>query len=226
VPVLIPDVFSETAEMLLGVGGSRFLDAAFLAVETGAILLSDDMRYREVSAAAVGCHGVWLQAALLAALEAKEITAADYGRAVVGLAGHAHDHIVLNGPLLYLIARQDEDGFPGLRAALRLFGGPKAEMRSHRTVFYDFLSLLWPPNDVLPWLRTGAATGLSLEIFLGNRKNDWVPLLNEIIRFSKHDYDLADYVASWVRGHFITKEDLTVAAAPETRTRQRRKRAA
>jgi hypothetical protein len=47
-----------------------------------------------------------------------------------------------------VIARQDKDGFPGLRAALQFLGGPKAEMQSHLTVFYEFLALLWPPDEV------------------------------------------------------------------------------
>ena len=182
------------------------------------------MRYRDVSAAAVGCNGVWLQAALLAAAEARQLSASEYARAVVGLAEHAHDHIGLSGPLLYLIARQDTDGFPGLRAALRFLAGPKAEMSSHRAVFHEFLDLLWPPDDALLLLRTQAVTGLGLEAFLAHRKQDWRPLLNEVIRRSSGG--LSKYLASWLRGHFIAKQDLTVAVAPETRTRRRRKKAA
>ncbi|WP_425304889.1 PIN domain-containing protein [Bradyrhizobium erythrophlei] len=48
VQVLVPDDISETTENLLGIGGSRLLDAAFLATRTDAILLSDDMRFRAV----------------------------------------------------------------------------------------------------------------------------------------------------------------------------------
>lgn len=214
VQVLVPDDISETTESLLAVGGSRFLDAAFLAARADAILLSEDMRFRELSAAATGVAGTWLQAALLAAAEARQLAASDYAKAVVGLAGHAHDHIVLNGPLLYLIARHDENGFPGLRTALQCLGGPKAEMRSHLSVFFDFIALLWPPDDVLDWVKTRAATGLSLEIFLGNRSRDWAPLLNEILMWSLRDRDLARYLSAWLRGHFISQADLANAMAP------------
>ncbi len=91
VQVLVPDDISEMTESLLAVGGSRFLDAAFLAARTDAILLSDDMRFRELSAATTGAAGTWLQAALLAAAEARQLPASEYAKAVVGLAGHAHD---------------------------------------------------------------------------------------------------------------------------------------
>jgi hypothetical protein len=132
----------------------------------------------------------------------------------------------VNGPLLYLIARQDRDGFPGLRAALRFFGGPKADMQSHQTVFYNFLSLLWPPDDALPWLKTAAATGLSLEAFLGNRKADWAPLLGEITRFSTRRRDLAEYVSSWVKGHFITESTMADAMRSRGLPRSKRRKAA
>jgi tetratricopeptide (TPR) repeat protein len=226
VQVLVPDDISETTENLLAVGGSRFLDAAFLAARSDALLLSDDMRFRQLAAEATGTAGTWLQAALLAAIEARQLAASEYAKAVVGLARNAHDHVVLSAPLLYLIARQDEDGFPGLRVALQCLGGPNAEMRSHLNVLVSFIALLWPPDDVLDWMRTRAATGLSLEIFLGNRSRDWAPWLNEILVWSLRDRDLARYLAGWLRGHFITPHDLAATAAPEARTHRRGKKAA
>jgi tetratricopeptide (TPR) repeat protein len=226
VQVLVPDDISETTENLLAVGGSRFLDAAFLAARTDAVLLSDDMRFRELSAATTGVAGTWLQAALLAAAEVRQLSAPDYAKAVVGLAQHAHDHVVLNGPLLYLIARQDESGFPGLRTALQFLGGPKAEMRSHLNVLVNFIALLWPPDDVLGWVKTRAATGLGLEIFLSNRSHDWAPLLGEILLWSRRDRDLARYLSGWLHGHFITQADVANALAPAAPPPRRRKKAA
>jgi hypothetical protein len=79
---------------------------------------------------------------------------------------------------------------------------------------------------VLPPLKTQAATGLSLEAFLANRKLDWIPLLNEVILRSSRDRGLYRYLTGWLKGHFITKEDLSVAVAPEMRTRRRPKKAA
>lgn len=74
VPVLVPNTLSGPAEMVLGVGGSRFLDAALLSVEAGALLLSDDMRYRDLSAATVGSKGVWLQIVLFEATQARHLS--------------------------------------------------------------------------------------------------------------------------------------------------------
>lgn len=226
VQVLVPDDISETTEGLLAVGGGRFFDAAFLAARSGALLLSDDMRFRELSASTTGVDGTWLQAALLAAAEVRQFSPSDYAKTVVGLAHHGHDHLVLDGPLLYLIARQDKDGFPDLRTALQFLGGPKAEIRSHLNVLVSFIALLWPPDDVLDWVKTRAATGLSLEIFLSNRSRDWAPLLSEILSWSLPDRDLAGYLSAWLRGHFISQADLANAMAPAAQPPRRRRKAA
>lgn len=222
--VLAPNEISEPAELLLGMGGSRMLDASFLALETDTVLLSDDLRYRAISSEVVGCRGTWLQAVLLAACEARQISASEYASAVVGLAEHAHDHIALTGPLLYWIARQDREDLRGLRAALRFLAGPKAEMRSHRRVFLEFLKVLWPPDDVLNPLKTEAATGVALEAYLAHRKQDYVPLLNDVISRNRNVFGLSEYLASWLFGHFITDGDLAPAPTETAVTRRRRKR--
>ncbi|OMI03190.1 hypothetical protein BSN85_29870 [Bradyrhizobium brasilense] len=226
VQVLVPDDVSETTENLLAVCGSRFLDAAFLAARSDALLLSDDMRFRQLAAEATGTAGTWLQAALLAATEARQLAPSEYARAVVGLARNAHDHVVLNAPLLYLIARQDEDGLPGLQAALRCLGGPNAEMVSHLNVLVSFITLLWPPDNPLDEVKTRAAIGLSLEIFLSARSRDWAPLLGEILLRTGHNRDLARYLSGWLRGHFITKAVVENALAPAAPPRRRRRKAA
>lgn len=223
VPVLVPDDISDSAETVLGIGGSRFLDAAFLAVETGSLLLSDDLRCREVAALAVGCDGIWMQVALVTATEAKQLSASEYAKAVVGLAERGHDHVALTSQLLYVIARHDRDGFPNLWTVLGFLAGPKAEMQSHRAVFYEFLRLLWRSDDALSALKVQAATGLSIEALPTHRKEDWILLLKEVIRLSNFDRWLSQYVASWLRGHFISKEILTPTATKDATEAKKRR---
>jgi hypothetical protein len=220
VSVLVPNEISEMAENVIAMAGSRFFDAAFLASDTGSILLSDDMRYRQWSSETVGCNGIWLQAALLAAVEGRAIKPKDYARSVAGLATHGHTHVAFSGLVLYLIASQDTDGFPGLRATLRFLAGPSAEMVSHRAVFQNFLDWLWPPDETLPPLKTKAATGLALEAFLNDRKTDWLPLLEEVVRNNSSDRSLSEYLASWLYGHFITKEAFSGGLASSEPVRQ------
>lgn len=209
--VLVPDEISEAAESILAMAGSRFLDSAFLAAENGMVLLSDDMRYRQWCGAAVGGEGLWLQAALLASLEARELTALDYRKAVIGLSAHRHGHVALTAALLYFIAINDEDGLPGLRTTLTRLAGPTAVMDSHIAVFGYFLRFLWPWDQNLSLLRTQAATGLALEAMLAQRKTDALPVLRAALSRVPRNRAASRYVASWLRGHFITGDILNPA---------------
>lgn len=224
VSVVVPDDLSESAEMILTVGGSRFLDAAFLAVETESILLSDDLRYREFSSVAVKCNGIWLQIALSNACGAKQLSPSDYAKSVVGLAERGHEHVALTGGLLYLIAQQDQDGFPGLQTVLRFLAGPKAEMQSHMSVFHDFLNFLWPPRPRFPTPKAQTVTGLGLMALLAHREADWAPTLIEVISWSRPNSGLAGYIADWLRGHFITEKDLSPLPQPKMQRRAKRRR--
>lgn len=221
IPVVVPDDLSETAEMLLKVGGSRFLDAALLAVETNSVLLSDDLRYREMTHLAVKSHGIWLQIALSTACEAKQLSFLNYATSIVGLAERAHDHIALTGPLLYWIVRHDEDGFSNFRIALRFLAGQKAEMQSHLSVFYDLLTLVWSPINGLPMLKAQAITGLGLTALLEHRDADWAPTLNHVIRWSARHQGLAKYMRGWLRGHFIREKDFLPPVEPSVKAKKK-----
>ena len=225
VPVIVPDQLSEPAEMMLSVGGSRFLDAAFLAADTGSVLLSDDLRYRDFSALAVQSEAIWLQVALAAACDNKKLTFMEYAKAVGGLAARGHEHIALTGPLLYAIVRQDADGFPLLRASLRFLAGPKAEMQSHFSVFADFLSLLWPPTRDFPIPKAQAVTGLAMNAMLVHRKADWVSTLTAIISRSGsgRNVGFARYLREWLDGHFIKANDLARRELSRDRSRVKKR---
>ena len=141
--ILVPDIISREADQMLRRAGTHFLDAAFLAAEANAILLSDDMRYRQLSAAVVGIKGLWLQVTLQATLEDDNTSPVTYANAVVGLSAHRHGHVALTGAVLFIIAREDGDDLSRLRRTLTRLAGPTAEMTSHIVVLRDFLRLLW-----------------------------------------------------------------------------------
>jgi tetratricopeptide (TPR) repeat protein len=225
VSVIVPDDLSENTEMLLEAGGSRFLDAALLAADSESILISDDMRYRKLSELSVQCCGIWLQIALGAACDAKLLKPSQYATCVVGLAAFGHGHLSVTGVLLYVIARQDESGFPGLRTVLRMFAGPNADIPSHLQVFYEFLEIVWPPTSTFPEPKAQAATGLVLTALLEHRKSDWVPILREVISWCPGRRGLSNYIIEWLRGHFITDRDLSpkMRLAPAKAKRHRKR---
>lgn len=220
--VLIPNDTSESVETFLKVWGSSSFDAAFLAKETGAVLISDDLRYRAISNASVGCDAVWLQATLLSALQARQFSISEYAKFVVGLAKHAHNHVALSGPLLCEIARSDDDRFSGLKTALRFFAGSKADMRSHLAVFLDYLNLLWPPSRRLPMDRAAAATGHGLEALRAKRDSDFWPSIEFVARNFDRKSLVHEYIVSWVRGHFLLSTPPANARNTRAQTRKRK----
>lgn len=202
--VLVPDDISRDADQMLRRAGSHFLDAAFLAAEANAILLSDDMRYRQLCSTVVGVRTLWLQASLLAALEDSSTSPVTYASAVVGLSAHRHGHVALTGAVLYIIAREDDDGLPKLRRALTRLAGPTAEMTSHIVVLRDFLRLLWLLDHDLPLLKMKAATGLALSATLAHRKADANAVLQSVAWQMPRTRPAKLYLNAWLRGHFIT----------------------
>jgi hypothetical protein len=128
--------------------------------------------------------------------------------------------------LLCLIAWQDEDHLPGLRAALAFLGGPTAEMNSHFTVLVDFIARVWQSGNVLGWLKIRAVTGLSLETFLGNRNEDWRFWLQQILDWGGYNRRLTSYLLGWLQGHFLTKTNGSASNASAAPHKNRRRKAA
>ncbi|KQP51104.1 hypothetical protein ASF41_13015 [Methylobacterium sp. Leaf111] len=206
--VLVPDATSDLTDAILEMAGSSMLDAAFLAVGHGIPLLSDDAHYRSWAAAATGCEGIWLQAALAMARETDALANADYGSALVGLAARRHSFVSLTGNALHEIYRGDDHPLDRLRVVARYVGGSEADMVSHFRVVIDFLSLIWDRDDGTPVLKRMAATGLVFEAFLNGRKDDWIDWLRRLIFYAPRTFAFRRYLRDWLKGHFIAVERL------------------
>jgi hypothetical protein len=108
-----------------------------------------------------------------------------------------------------------------------LTGNTKAEMQSHLLVFYDFLSLLWPPIADFPKPKVQAVTGLAMNAMVAQRKADWASTLSDIIALSgsKRNAGFSRYLVQWLEGHFITAKDLswreTATARSNAKSRQK-----
>ena len=90
-PLVIPDNLSEAGEELIHLPTG---DATAPAVMAGQdrLLLSEDMVMRQMASKVYGAKGVWLQAVLLSALQARTMTPSAYSEALVYLGAHRHSH--------------------------------------------------------------------------------------------------------------------------------------
>lgn len=202
--VLVPDETSEDVDRLLEVGGEHLLDAAFLSAEKVVPLLSEDLRYRQWTQKLLDRPpGLWLQALLMEMLEAGVMPLADYADAVVGLAARRHGHVSVTGEILHEICRRDTDKLPRLREVLRFIGNHNADMLSHTAVTLRFIELLWRMRSEVSQLRRRAATGAILEALLSHRREDWRVWLSAILKAVRKGSALGEYLADWMRGHFL-----------------------
>ena len=94
--VVLADRMPDFASNVLKLMDEHALDPIYLALAEAVPLLSDDMRYRNVATVVALSDGLWLQAALLAALRASVAERTRVYRAFVELAARKHRHMALD----------------------------------------------------------------------------------------------------------------------------------
>lgn len=200
--VLVPDDVPVTVSKALAMAGSRFFDAGFLAQEHGAVLLSDDLRYRQYCASLLGIRGVWLQVSLQTSQEAGLLSLDAYADAVVGLAARCHGHVALNADVLHSIARRDDTSFTRLRTAISRLGGAKAHIPSHLTVFREFMRAIWHDSDVSA-LAKQASTSFALDALVTGRANEALDVLRSALWQIPKTPASRAHIRLWLRGHWL-----------------------
>lgn len=222
--VLAPNVILKHVATILEAGGSHILDAAFLAEEQDALLLSDDFHFRTWAATAGAPNGIWLQAALLKALQHGDMTLEAYGDAVVQLAWRRHDHVGLNEMVLFKICVADEERLQGFKEALHYLAGPRAEPRSNFSVIVDLLRLLWHEKAEIGLLRRQAATSAVLQAILNGQKDNWKVWFEALRTKGPQHSELQAYIRQWLRGHFLLTPARPAVEEPRERQSKRSRR--
>jgi hypothetical protein len=196
------------------------LDPVYAARSENMLLLSDDLRYRQVAHAVAEVPGIWLQAALSSALSAGIANREQVLRAYVGLAARRHDHLRLDaGTLLDIYNLAADDGLREFDAVTDFIGSQTADMRSHTMVAYHFLSALWRVRK--GDLRSQRATGLILTKLLRFRSADWHVWLGLLMLGTEIEID--QYIERWLGGHFLpTRPVVDAAGAWRAKFRRRR----
>ena len=137
-PLVVPDNLSELGEALVH---PPFCDAAAPAIIAGQtrLLLSEDMMIRQVANKAYGTKGVWIQATMWSAVQAKTISPDVYVDTLVHLAAYRHGFVAVNTPVLFLAYESDtSDELMRLKALCVYLGNENAELVSNITVVAGF----------------------------------------------------------------------------------------
>lgn len=208
VSFLLPNDLSEFALKVLDRFGSHCLDPVYVARSEKMILLSDDLRYREIAHVDAGVPGLWLQVVLSQALLSGAIARPNVIESYVRLAARRHDHIRLDSEILRDV--YDRCGDHDLRdfdAITEFVGGRHADIRSHAIVVGQFLTRLWDEQTMSA--NVGAATGLVLNKLLRSRQHDWFVWLAFVLFVPGKA--IVRYVEEWLSGHFLPEQPVVEA---------------
>jgi hypothetical protein len=200
-PVIIPNTLPETAEMLLKLPAGEAIAPAILARQDR-LLLTDDLMMRQLMHHVFGCRGVWLQAALLYALDQKIIAHDRYCDALVLLAAHRHGFITTNVAVFKSVFDRDETSdLLRLRALLHYLGNEKADPKTHLDIAARFINLLWKNGP--PDLKSKAATGWVLTAMLTRFRNKMWPYWGAHL-WESLGSEARSYFLGWLNGHFMS----------------------
>jgi cellulose synthase operon protein C len=156
---------SALEKALLGLVQHGFLDPVYISMAEDLLLVSEDLHYRNLARQLHGRHGVWLQPALMVALDTRKMEPAAYAHAICDLAIQRHDYISLNAATLVAIAAEEQnDSMDRFKAAVAFIGTDTADLESHLRVSWEFLSSIW--TEDLPYIRRAKASSLILERLL------------------------------------------------------------
>lgn len=199
---LIPDNLPDFAVQIVEQFGSRLLDPILLGGSHGAVLLSDDLRYRQLAEIVNGTKGLWLQAVLACALDADLIDLKTATASYIQLAARRHSHVNLNADILReALDDCTDDSLAEFDAITNFIGSKDADMRSHLLVTIRFLNALWASRK--GDLKCQKATGIIVGKLIRFRTTDWSFWFSALL-FSNSA--LTNYLLSWVRGHFLPED--------------------
>jgi cellulose synthase operon protein C len=203
VPVVLPNDLSDLTLKIFETFGNQILDAVYAARSERMILLSDDMRYRDVARKVADIRGLWLQPVLAATSTAGAADRTRVVMAYVRLAARRHDHIRLDTAVLQdVYALSDEAKLREFDVITDYIGVEKADMRSHTMVTGQFMWELWARSN--GDMKSQHATGMILGKLLRHRSRDWAAWLALVVHFNGNE--ATAYIESWLKGHFLPME--------------------
>jgi hypothetical protein len=198
-PVDAPNDLTPLELQISETFGDQLLDPIYLAAERGCLLVSDDLRLRQIAAQTRQVSGVWLLATLRFAVVNKRIQIDRFSEAVGGLAEFRHAHVQLDVPVLWHLFKQS--GADGrFAAAIEFLGTKNANMEAHVEVSASFLQILWRTVDVDKTSRD-KATGLVIQKLIRHHGSSWSTILNALRMDAP--WQMVDYINGWQRGHFL-----------------------
>lgn len=197
----IPDVISDNHKQLLEVLDETILHPTIIASQENVLLVSEDIKFREISEQALSQRGVWLQPILIGLMSETKISLDEYIGYLRGLAEFRHGFLTVNASILLSSTSYD----PSLQTfdlLARLIGGENADYKTHIEVILSCVSsVAYTKLDETNKKRvmgTMIERGMVIAFRLG-RVREIVSLIRNAC-----PYAYRPYFEAWLKGHFFT----------------------
>ena len=195
-PLVIGDSLPEAIREQLRSGQSDVFDSLALAMQTGRLLISDDLPTREIGRLLSFEKSAWLHQVFGCALERKRIDFDTFIRWTASLVEACHGYI---GVSAYALARSlamdaEEGTAPGylFSTLSKVLGGCAAEPRSHLMAVVGCLREIWTGHPRKKYRE--AATGVMLRQLIRERNADYSALLSAVNDYVSDIPPLVDYL--------------------------------
>jgi tetratricopeptide (TPR) repeat protein len=178
------------------------LDTLAAANGSGRVLLCDDRRVRMVAMDSSRQEGVWLQVAMLVAMNARKLDRATYYEATVNLAAAGHLHTTLDAEAFFRAAEKAKWSPDGMfRKICQVLGGPTIDPRSMKVVACTFLKLLW--SAAIATNKKIAMSQVFLDEVLKDKSAQSGEIIKTIAQYAPPSTKDAKGKRSWKRGIFV-----------------------
>lgn len=184
--------------------GGRFFDDIFAADGSQRILLSDDFYLRQWASDLFGVRSAWLQSLLFHLEEVGQLDTKLVVKSTIHLSEVGEEALSLNASRVVTafdmlssgdLSDEEVDLF------CSLIGQAGAEMKSHVPVAVSAIVEIWSRSPLI--VNREKAISIILRKLLRNQTASYKPLL-QAIRRSVRNSEIADYIYSWQKGHFLT----------------------
>lgn len=210
-PVVAGDDLPVALREHLRSGRSDVFDSLILARRTDLLFVTDDLPMREFDRMLRGEASAWLHVVFGVALDWKHIGFDRYVRWSANLVDAGHNYLGVSAHMLAHAARMDaETGTaPGtlFKTISTMIGGRTAERNSHVNAVLGCLRELWADHTTIGFRQP--VTGHLLRQLVRERTDDYIVILQTVLK-RVHDLPaLARYVHGWLRGHLLAEAVLS-----------------
>lgn len=199
VSIGMPEFEDAQVRKMADLLGDQF-DTISVAKRENGIVLSLDLRFRQVARAIAGLNAIGIDALLDRLLEVEAIDMERHARGMMELTMLGCGSLSVNAWLLLAAFHADQsDKKQGFQSLARCLGGRNAEPGSHINVASAFAELAFQD---LPALEAQSAIShvLRAVVRLDGFAADQIV---EVFSARCHDYRVRRYAREWTRGHFL-----------------------